>query len=349
MAQADVMITPSENGVSVTWTHPSATDFGIEVVPAGGGHSDTGEPTGNSYQETGLMPTTTYDIYIIAKCDDTTWSTWAGPFQFTTTTVGLNCDTAITIPPDVTTTPYVLSANLDQFYDNTTYVELNSQNLACQPIGQYMNMLLGNHVYLSYTPTTSGLINITQAVNVVSGGGGNNCYNGSTSVFVFDGCTGVGTSVGCLGAIETTNNIPTAQISNFYAEAGHNYIFIISSPYQHTNPGAGICFTFTVSSSACPSPSQPSLAIGDLGQTSATVSWDNVQNLVSAWEYIALPATSPAPTAGQTGTTATNTNVNNPLSGLAPGTAYKLYVRSVCNGTPVLGLRHERLLHYVIR
>lgn len=325
-------IIPSEDGAAISWTHPTATQFGIDVVPTGAGHSPTGTPTDNTYDATGLAASTTYDVYIIANCDSSTNSTWAGPFTFTTTTVGLTCPTAITIPPDVTTTPYVLSANLDQYFDAATYVEMNSQGMGCQPIGQTSNLLSGNHVYLSYTPTASGLININLATNAVSGGGGNNCWNSLASAFIFDGCAGVGTSAGCLGAITTTNNTPV-QISNFYAQAGHTYLFVISSPYQHTNPGAGICFTFTVSGSACPPPSQPSMTIDALQSNTAVASWDNVQNLVSAWEYIALPATSSAPTSGQSGTP-TNTNVNNPLSGLTAGLAYNLYVRSVCSGTP---------------
>lgn len=327
-------IVPSADGVSVSWTHPTATQFGIDIVPTGAGHSATGTPvTGTTYSRSGLAASTTYDVYIIANCDSSTSSSWAGPFTFTTTTVGLTCPTAITIPPDVTTTPYVLSSNLDQFYDGSTYVEMNSQGMGCQPAGETMNYLSGNHVYLSYTPTTSGLINISQVANTSSGGGGSNCYNTSSSVFVFDGCANVGTAAGCLGAIVTSSNGVPVQIPNFYAEAGHTYLFVISSPYQHSNPGAGICFTFTVSSSACPSPSQPSLTIDQLQQTTATASWDNVQNLVSAWEYLVLPATSSAPTSAQAGLP-TTTNVNNPISSLTPGLAYNLYVRSVCNGTP---------------
>ncbi|WP_284653847.1 choice-of-anchor J domain-containing protein [Flavobacterium terrisoli] len=327
------MMVPSSDGVSVSWTHPTATQFGIDIVQTGAGHSATGTPvTGTSYSTNGLAASTTYDVYIIANCDASTSSAWAGPFTFTTTTVGLSCPTAIIIPPDVTTTPYTLSTNLDQFFDATTYVEMNSQGMGCQPVGQTMNLLSGNHIYLSYTPASSGLINITQVANTASGGGGNNCYNTLSSVFVFDGCAGVGTSAGCLGAITTSNNGVPVQIPNFYAQAGHTYLFVISSPYQHTNPGAGICFTFTVSGSACPAPSQPSLAIDNLQQTTATASWDNVQNLVSNWEYLVLPATQPAPTAAQSGTP-TNTNVNNPISSLTPGTEYKLYVRSIC-GTP---------------
>ena len=324
------MIVPSETGATISWTHPSATQFQINIVPTGAGNPATGIPTGNSYNAAGLEPSTNYDVYIIANCDGSTSSAWAGPFPFSTTTVGLTCTTSIVIPPDVTTAPYTLSSNLDQFYDGTTYVEMDSQIMSCQPIGQTGNLLLGNHVYLSYSPTTSGLIDITQTVNVLSGGGGNNCYNDLSSVFVFDGCAGVGTSAACLAAVATSSNANTAQISNFYAEAGKEYVFVISSPYQQTNPGAGVCFTFTISGSACPSPAV--LTLDNLQQTSALASWNNVQNLVNAWEYIVLPSSSAAPTTAQSGTP-TNTNSNNPLSGLSPGTSYNLFVRSIC-GTP---------------
>ncbi|QBZ98929.1 choice-of-anchor J domain-containing protein [Flavobacterium sangjuense] len=321
--------TVASDSATINWTHPTATNFGIEVVAAGAGHGATGIPvSGTTYTTPStLTPNTTYDVYIITNCDGSTSSTWAGPFQFTTSMVGLTCATPIVIPPDVTTTPYTLSNNLDQYYDGTTYVEMNSQGMSCQPVGQTMNLLSGNHVYLSYTPTTSGLINITQAISSTSGGAAN-CYNSLSSVFMFDGCAGVGTSAGCLGALATTSTAPV-QIPNFYAQAGHTYLFVISSPYQHTNPGAGMCFTFTVSGSTCPSPSQPSMIIDNLQQTTAVASWDNVANLVSAWEYLVLPATSPAPTAAQAGTP-TTTNINNPISGLTPGFSYNLYVRSIC-------------------
>jgi gliding motility-associated-like protein len=318
----------NSDSATINWTHPTATNFGIEVVAAGAGHGATGTPvSGTTYTTPStLTPNTTYDVYIITNCDSSTTSSWAGPFHFTTSMVGLTCPASITVPPDVTTTPYVLSSNLDQFYDSTTYVEMNSQGLSCQPIGQDMNLLLGNHIYLSYTPTTSGLINITQAVNTT--GGVNNCYNSLSSVFIFDGCAGVGTSAACLGGMATTSSAPV-QIPNFYAQAGHTYIFVISSPYQHTNPGAGLCFTFTISGSICPSPTQPSMIVDNLQETTATASWDNVQNLISAWQYLVLPSSSPPPSGAQSGTP-TNTYLNNPISGLTAGLSYNLYVRSIC-------------------
>ncbi len=323
----------ADNAV-INWTHPTATEFAIEVVPAGAGHGAVGTlVTGTTYTATGLTAATSYDVYVRAICNPTTSSVWAGPFPITTATVGLTCPTAIQVPADVNTTPYVYSNNLDQFYDASTYVTYNSQDLACQPPAtpSTWNLLLGNHAYFSFTPATTGLVNISQTANVISGGGGANCYNASSSLFVFNACAGVGTSAGCLGAVRTDTNMLTAALNNFYVQAGQTYIILISSPYQRTNPGAGICFTLVISGSTCPAPAI--ITYENLQQTSISASWNNAQNLVSAWEYITLPATDSAPSAAQAGTP-TNTNTDNPVTGLTAGTDYNLYVRSVCGGIP---------------
>ncbi|MGL2964914.1 choice-of-anchor J domain-containing protein [Flavobacterium sp. RSB2_4_14] len=317
----------------INWTHPTATNFAIEVVPIGAGHGTVGTPvTGTTYTATGLTDNTSYDVYIRTVCDADTSSGWAGPFTFRTSFLGLNCASPIIVPSDVITSPYTLSANLAQYYDSETYTSYNSIGLSCvPPNASTQNQLLGNHVFLSFTPSTTGLVNIRQAITVASGGGGNNCYNSSSSVFIFDSCTGVGTSASCLGAMTTESNQQTNNISNFYVVAGQTYIFVISSPYQRSNPGAGICFTFTISGSTCPAPA--TLTIDSLQQTSAVASWNNVQNLVSSWEYVAMPFSAGAPI-GSTVLTSTNTNVGNTISGLTAGTQYNLYVRSVCGGIP---------------
>ena len=322
------------DNATISWTHPTATSFGIEVVPSGAGHGATGTPvTGTTFTATGLTPLTTYDVYIITNCDATTSSTWAGPFSFTTAAIGLTCSTAIQVPSDVTVNPYVYSNNLNQFYDGSTYVDYNSQTLSCQPPNtpSTWNLLSGNHAYFSFTPSTTGLVNISQAVSSAAGGGGTNCYNTSSSLFVFNGCTGVGTSAACLAGVMTGTNVLTAQLNNFYVQSGQTYIILISAPYAHTNPGAGICFTLTISGSTCPAPA--TITYSNLQQTSVNTSWSNVQNLVNAWEYIAYPITSGTPSASQAGTP-TTTNVNNPVTGLLAGTAYNLFVRAVCSGAP---------------
>ncbi|MGL2967589.1 choice-of-anchor J domain-containing protein [Flavobacterium sp. XGLA_31] len=332
-------ITPSvsANSAVINWTHPTATNFGIEVVPTGAGHGATGTPvTGTTYTASNLTPNTTYDVYIITNCDSTTSSAWAGPFTFTTPQVGLTCPNAIIIPPDVTTTPYVLSSNLANYYTETDYTPYTTVGSNCFPASTY-NQLNGNHLFFNYTPTTTGLINITQSVTNSSGGGGNGCYNASSSVMVFNSCADVG--VNCLAATLTEAvgaNYGTwvGQINDLYVQAGHTYVIVMSSPYQHaTNSNAQLCFTFTVSGSSCPSPSPSGTTYNNLTQTSANFSWNNEGNLVSNWQYVVLPVTYGAPNGTET-LLSTNTNLNNPVGGLSPATSYNLYVRSVCGGTP---------------
>jgi gliding motility-associated-like protein len=320
----------------INWTHPFATQFGIEVVPTGAGHGTVGTIVNSpTYTATGLTSSTSYDVYIQTRCDATTLSTWAGPFPFRTSVLGLSCNTPLIIPPNVFTTPYVLNTNLNTFTDNSTYIPYTTQGSSCLPAAtpSTWNYLAGDHAFLSFTPTTSGLVNLTQTVSSTTGGG---CYgNMSSAVLIYDSCTSVGTPAGCLGSVVTGSSppIPTATLYNFYVEAGRTYTIVISSPYQHSASGASICFTFTLSGSTCSAPSGTSIAYSNLLQTSATFSWDNIRNLVSSWQYVAIPTPTNGPTGSETLIT-TNTNANNNLTGLLPGTSYNFYVRSVCGGVP---------------
>lgn len=326
--------TMSANGGLINWTHPTANNFEIQIVPQGAGYAVSGTPvTGTSYNASGLTDGTPYDVYIKTICDATTASTWAGPFSITTTRLGLTCATPTVIPTNISVTPYVLSTNLNTFYDNQTYTPLNSEGMSCQPVGSTMNWLSGEHAFLSYTPAATGLVNVNLAVNNNPSSG---CYNMLSSVFVFDSCTGIGTTANCLGATVTgePSNVFSSQIQNLYVQAGQTYYFVISSPFQHSDTpegSAGLCFTFTLSQPSCPMPS--GMSYDNLLQTSARFSWANPQSLVSAWEYIAKPASLGAPV-GTDVLTPTTTNSNNPATGLTPNTSYNLYVRSVCGGVP---------------
>ncbi|WP_313806813.1 choice-of-anchor J domain-containing protein [Flavobacterium sp.] len=324
----------SANSALINWNHPTANNFEIQIVEQGSGIGATGTAVpGLTYDTTTLTngnpleDGTTYDVYIKTVCDATTSSGWAGPFQITTATLGLSCATPIVIPQNVSTSPYVLSTNLNLYHDTQSYTPLNSQGLSCQPSGSSQNWLLGDHAFLTYTPATTGLVNISMAVNVNSSAG---CFNALSSVFIFDSCT-VGTA-NCLGSIITgqPSGVTSGQIQNMLMQGGQTYYFIISSPYQQSS-AASICFTFTLSQPSCPMPS--GLSYNDLTQTSATFSWANPQNLVSNWEYIVKEASQGVPN-GTDVVTPTATNTNNPSMPLTAATNYNLFVRSVCGGTP---------------
>lgn len=321
---------------TISWTHPLANNFEIHIVDENTGFTGSGTPvTGTTFNATTLtngnplVNGTTYDVYIKTVCDATTSSGWAGPFKITTTRLGLSCATPVVIPSNIATAPYVLSTNLDTFYDNQNYTPLDSESLSCQPFGSTMNWLSGDHAFLTYTPTTSGLVNVKMEVN---SNYSNGCYNTLSSVFIFDSCN-IGTTANCLASLTTgqSSNDLSSQIQNMYVQAGQTYYFVISSPFQHndTQPGASICFTFTLSQPTCPTPS--GLSYNNLTQTGATFSWSNPQNLVNNWEYVVKTSPSTPTGADVIFPASSNNNNNSPL--LTAATTYYLYVRSVCGGT----------------
>lgn len=326
----------SANSGTLNWAHAVANNFEIQVGPENFAPTASGTAvTGTTFNVTNLTTNgapldngTTYDVYIKTVCDATTTSGWAGPFKITTTRLGLSCATPVVIPPNISTTPYVLSTNLNVFNDFQNYTALNSQNLSCQPSGSTQNWLSGDHAFLSYTPATSGLVNVNMTVNTNSSAG---CFNTLSSVFIFDSCA-IGTTANCLASLTTgqPSTATSAQIQNMYMTAGQTYYFVISSPYQHTSPGASICFTLTLSQPSCPIPS--GLAYNNLTQTGATFNWDNPQNLVGNWEYV-VKTTAVTPT-GADVINPTSSNSNNPSPVLSAATNYYLYVRSVCGSTP---------------
>jgi gliding motility-associated-like protein len=329
---SNVITTPASTTAQITWIHPSSNSFEIQVLASGAGIGATGTAvTGTSYSATNLTDNTTYDVYIRAICTESN-SAWMGPFTFTTSILGQSCATPIIVPSNVSTTPYILSTNLINFHTNTNYVPISSQGLSCVPPGvpPTWNLFSGDHAFLSFTPTTSGLVNFTQQIQT----SGNGCFaNASTSVFIFDSCTGVATEGSCLGGFTTGNpsSVTYAELTNFYVTAGQTYIILISSPYLQSSTGASICFTFTISAPSCPIPA--GITYQNLVQTTANFSWENPQNLVTSWQYIAKPVAAGAPN-GTDVLTSTATNLNNLVSGLLPNTQYNFYVRSVCNSSP---------------
>lgn len=90
------------------WTS-AGTLFDVELGTSG--FTPTGTPTtsgvANPFTQTGLSPLTTYTYYVRRDCGAGVYSTWNGPFSFTTlATPPANdeCATAVSINPDLTCT-----------------------------------------------------------------------------------------------------------------------------------------------------------------------------------------------------------------------------------------------------
>jgi len=113
VAPADVTatnITPS--AATLNWTHPTATQFEIQVLPVPQTPGPVGTPTDNSFDVTGLDPNTQYNVYIKTLCSSS-GSDWSEPFSFTTLRLGTSCPFPIVIPDNGAT--YTLADNLSVF------------------------------------------------------------------------------------------------------------------------------------------------------------------------------------------------------------------------------------------
>ena len=299
---------------NLAWTHPTATQFEIQILSGAQVVGPVGQATDNTYTAPNLTPGTAYRAYIKTICPSSS-STWAGPFNFTTPIMGTSCAYPLVVPP--TGAPYVFSANLNTFAFAGAPTFPNP-GTSCLPPAVTQNYLLGAKAYFSYTPTQDGIISVKNVTNSSS-------FNHSTGFFIYDGCSNVG--VQCIGAATTSAvNVP-GYINNTFVQAGHTYFIVLSSNLQAS---AGIAFTITINTAQCAPPSV--FTFKDLLQTSGKFSWDNVGNLSTAWEYKVQAAGAGAPTGAGTATT---TNVDNLINtGLVAGTPYDLYVRSVCGGVP---------------
>ncbi|MDN3493097.1 choice-of-anchor J domain-containing protein [Winogradskyella bathintestinalis] len=311
------------SGAEVIWSHPTATNFEIQILPVDGVPANSGIPvSGSSYTLSNLDEDTEFDIYISAICDNDTQSEFTGPYTFKTLKFGLSCEAPIEIP-DISTTPYVFQDNLDQWANPD--VSYSTQGANCISGTSTNNYLNGNKIFFSYTPAQDGLISLTQTTFTQAGGGEDNCFNTRSSLFVYDSCADVG--VNCSAGIITLSAFDPKTISNLLVEAGQTYIIVVSS---ELSASAGICFELEVTAPTCAPPSE--ITYSSLTDNSVNFSWDNIGGFADSWEYMVVPTDSGEPTG--TGT-ATSTNMNNSINtGLAPGTTYDMYVRAVCDGSP---------------
>ncbi|WP_397363809.1 choice-of-anchor J domain-containing protein [Olleya sp. R77988] len=309
-------------GAEVTWSHPTATNFELQVLPEGGIPAGAGIPvSGTTYTLMGLDEETSYDVYIRAICDNSTESEYSGPYNFQTLKLGLSCITPIVVP-DISTTPYVLVDNLDDWTNpNEVYTTQGTNCIAGTSTTNYLN---GNKIFLTYTPTQDGLVTLTQTVNVESGGGTDNCYNARSSIFVYDSCADVG--VNCIAGGITDSNNPQKILPNILVTAGQTYVIVVSSELSTT---AGICFSLEITSPTCAPPGD--IVYNNLTEDSVSFSWDNIGGFADTWEYMVVPTGSGEPS---TSGTPTSTNIDNVINtGLTAATTYDLYVRSICSGT----------------
>lgn len=309
VANADVSFSNiTLNSADVAWTHPSATNFEIQLLPAGTAPGTSGTSvSGFSYSFPSLPGNTDYDVYIKANCPNAYSSNWAGPFSFSTLQYGDTCGTPLVIPNLIT--PYIATDNLNNYANSS--VVMTTPGSGC--VTSSYNYTYGGKAFYSYTPSTSGAIKITLTPT-----------EGYTGLFVYDGCTNVGVS--CMEGIANSTNEP--RIINLQVTAGTNYIILISS---NSWGMADMPYTLKVEDTPCPTPF--GIEASAILQVSAKLSWSNLGNYATAWEYAVQPAGTGMPAGSGTATVSNaNQNITTTLGGasLAAGTNYEVYVRANC-------------------
>ncbi len=173
----------------------------------------------------------------------------------------------------------------------------------------------GNNANLTttITPTTGNVVTVTfTAFNTQAGLDILNVYNGPTAASP-------------LIASFSGTNIP-GSITSSSAEGSLTFVFISNA----TTTAAGWQSNVTCAPPpTCPEPI--TLVTSNVTPTSATFGWTNV-GPATAWQVLALPCGSPAPTSTSTGWIDAPTNPYN-FTGLTSASCYNLYVRGVCSPT----------------
>ncbi|WP_035676781.1 choice-of-anchor J domain-containing protein, partial [Flavobacterium limnosediminis] len=281
----------------LSWTNVGpATSWDIEMVASPG--TPTGIPTvtgvTNPYIYPGLTPGTQYNFYVRSVCGPGNTSPWTGPFIFNTIPLGQACSG----PIPVTTLPYTHTSNTGLYGD----VVDGSPGASCGITGNFLN---GNDVFYSFTPSFTGIVDISMTPT------GNN-----SGVFVYSSCATVGTT--CLaGAANTTGGV--RNIPNFNVTAGTTYYIVIST----SGTPQTIPYILNIQQVNC---AQPTALTAVPTQTNATLGWTST---FANFEYVVQPAGTGLPLGS--GTPNAGTSVTTP-STLTSNTQYEFYVRADCGG-----------------
>ncbi|MEW5676466.1 fibronectin type III domain-containing protein [Flavobacterium enshiense] len=281
------------------WTSPGpATSWEIDYAASPATPDGTSDVTAatNPYTLTGLTSGTQYSYYVRSVCAAGVRSNWVGPFTFLTTPLGQNCAGPIVVGA----LPYTHTSNTGLYGD----VVDGSPGASCGITGNYLN---GNDVFYAFTPSFTGVVDISMTPT------GNN-----TGVFVYGSCTDVGSI--CLAGVANTGG-GVRNIPFFSVTAGTTYYLVISSSgAPQTFP-----YTLTIQQVGCPPPNN--LGASGISQTGATLTWGNPAS-ATAWEYVFQTAGTGLPTGAGTPVATTSVTVNS----LTANTNYEFYVRVDCGG-----------------
>ena len=293
---------------TLNWGNPNlpingnpCTQWEVEIIlasqlnPTGTGVLVTTNPT---YIATGLTPITQYKYYVRSICTFSS-SLWAGPFTFSTTAAPPECD--------------------------GNYVDSGGNTAAYSSNENIVTTICPNNLGDLVT------VNFTSFNTEASWDG----------LYIYDGNSVTSTP------ILSTNAAGFGQLTQPGAFWG------IVSPGSVTATSASGCLTFkfisdglinnagwTSDITCAPRPTctKPNtLLTSAVTASSVTLNWTQPANpdttVATAWECIALPCGTLAPTAASTGWVTATAPPFVMNASLLPGTCYDFYVRAVCSGS----------------
>ena len=286
------------NGMNLSWANPSgATSWEIEFLPAGDTVTGVGVVYNGTlpYVVTGLLPNTAYKYYVRALCDTGYSSVWS-PVSNTFTT---------------TTAPPVCGGNfVDVAGPTTNYANNSDSTVTICPL------VAGDLVTVTFTSFT------TEAT-----------YD---ALYVFNG-NAITSPI--IASANGAGNVPGGLAGGYWGTT-------IPGPFTSSSPDGCLTFRFRsddiinlagwIADVTCAPPPtclQPLTPITTTAITANTVTlgWTNA-GIATAWQVLALPCGSPAPTGASTGWVDAPTNPFT-MTGLNSYTCYSFYVRGVCSPT----------------
>ncbi|MEX2485969.1 MAG: T9SS type A sorting domain-containing protein [Brumimicrobium sp.] len=296
----------TNNTADLSWTDNAGTgqwelEWGTQGFTQGSGTLET--PTATTFNLTGLTQGTDYEFYVRADCGSGDFSSWVGPFTFSTVTPGETCNA----PIEITSIPYTTTDNTSNYGDN--YSSADRPSLGGELYvdgtgsGSYLN---GDDAVYSFTPTANACYDINLSGTV----------DGWVGFWMFEGCEPFNSIV----ARHTATSGTTRSLTGVNLTAGTTYYIVISTWPAPQNTA----YTLTVDE--CPTCLPPdNLNASNITTTSADLDWNDV-NGASLWD-IELGTTGFTPTG-----TPTDAGVSNPhnYTGLTASTTYEYYVRADC-------------------
>ncbi len=253
------------------------------------------------FTKNGLLPDTSYKVYITAICSDEGTSLPVGPVFFETAALGESCSDPLVI----NSLPYTTTNNTVNFADNYNG---SPGSTGCSTTTSYLS---GNDVVYAYTPTANGNINISVTNNGTGSG-----------MFVYQSCSDIGNTciAGGTGSSTTPIIIPSLAVT------ANNTIYIVVSS---NSSAPSTPYTLTIQQVYCDAPT--GLTAGNPTATSADLSW--AAGTATAWQIAVQNVGSGIPLgSGQNVTLNTNVTVTQTAAGVAftPASSYEYYVRANC-------------------